>query len=283
MIGDDGSTDGSYELIQSKYGKNENIKIYRMARDNSIKEFSNWRHSRLIWFLLKEARGQYISILDGDDYYCSEDGFKRKIGILELKDNKDCIACTSATVFKEMSEKSYSKIPDSLIYKKVTLEQVFFMKEHYYFHIASCVFRNSVLEYADFNTPELNGADQSILYFILHYGKLYVTPEYDFAYRILPNSIWHKGNDAEHALRLAIGFNITRKKYDDFYFKRLWMDRKSLLYVYRNNRLVEKQVDWEMWEGFLEKYNLEIVKWLMGDRKVSSKVKIGKHQILRLG
>lgn len=273
LIGDDGSTDGSWELLQEKYGDNDNIKMYRMSRDDSIKEFSNWRHVRLICFLLKRSRGEYISILDGDDFYSSRDGFQRKIDFLELKENKDCIACTSATIFTGQKGEEPQEIPASLTYRKLTIKDVFFSKEKFYFHIATCVFRRSVLKHIDFKTPELLGADQAILYFILHYGKLYVMPEYDFTYRILSDSIWHKGNKAEHAIRSVISFNIARRKYDDFYFRRLWMDRNWILYVYRNKRSIPKQIDWEMWKGFIDKYHLDIAKYLMGDRNVSFKVK----------
>lgn len=274
LIGDDGSTDGSWELLQSKYGSNENIKMYRMSRDDSIKEFSNWRHARLICFLLNKARGKYISILDGDDFYCSQDGFKRKIDLLEKVENKDCIACTSATIFKNQEKENLQEIPNSMVQKKLTIRQVFFSKEKMYFHIATCVFRRSVLKYIDFEQPELLEADQAILYFLLHYGKLYVTPQCDFTYRILSNSIWHKGNEAEHAIRAVVSFNIVRRLYDDFYFRRLWKDRKALLYVYRNKKLIPKQIDWDMWKGFVDKYNLEIVKWLMGEKQVSLRIKV---------
>ena len=37
--------------------------------------------------------------------------------------------------------------------------------------------------------------------------------------------------------------------------------------------MIPKQIDWEMWKGFIDKYNLEIVKCLMGERDVSFKVK----------
>lgn len=273
LLGDDGSTDGSWELLQKKYGANDNIRMYRMSRNDSIKEFSNWRHSRLVCFLLKRSRGEYISILDGDDFYSSRDGFQRKIDFLQLKGNRDCIACTSATVFRNQDVEEPHEIPVTFVFKKLTIKQVFFSKEKFYFPVATCVFRRSILKHIDFEAPELFGADQSILYFLLHYGKLYVMPEYDFTCRILPNSIWHKGNDAEHAIRMVIYFNIARKIYDDFYFRRLWMDRNWILYVYRNKRSIPKQIDWEMWKGFIDKYHLDIAKYLMGDRNVSFKVK----------
>lgn len=269
LIGDDGSTDGSWELLQEKYGTNDKIKLYRMPRNNTKKEFSNWRHSRLICFLLSKSRGEYISILDGDDFYCSQDGFRRKINILEAKENSDCIACTSATIFKTQDKEERQKIPEVFILKKLTIKQVFFAKKKPYFHVAACVFRRSVLKHINFDEPELFGADQVILYFLLHYGSLYVTPEYDFEYRVLPDSIWHKGNDAEHAVRRVINFDIARRQYHDYYFERLWSDRKAILYVYRNRKLIPEQMDWEMWKDFADKYHLERIKWLMGDMGVS--------------
>lgn len=272
LIGDDGSSDGSYELIIEKYGNNKRIKIFQMDRDNSIKEFSNWRHSRLIWYLLERTEGKYLSVLDGDDYYCGKDGLKRKIDILEAEENKDCIACTSATMSDVDGKIERIVYPNEM--KKLNIKEVFFAKQRFFYQIATCVFRRTVLQYADFNLPELQGADQAILYFILHYGKLYYTPEYDYVNRKLPNSIWHKGNAAEHALRIVIGTNISRKLYNDFYFRRFWKDRNSIMYVYYNRKYIPQMIDWNMWSAWIDKYNLEIVKWLMGNKDVSLKTKI---------
>lgn len=274
LIGDDGSTDGSWELLQEKYGADNRIKLYRMPRDNTIKEFPSWRHSRIVWFLLSQASGEYIAILDGDDFYCSRDGFKRKIDFLDQEENGDCVACASTIVFKMPDREDVHKIPDALIYKKLTIQQVFFSKERFYFPAASCLFRSLALKNVDFEKAEINGTDQSILYFFLHYGKVFIMPECDFAYRILADSLWHKGNDAEHAVRQVINFNIARLKFHDFYFRRLWKDRKPVLYVYRNRKSIPEQIDWETWKGFADKYHLEIIKWLMGERDMSLKIRV---------
>ena len=265
LIGDDGSNDGSWELLQSKYGKNDNIKLFRMPRDDSKKEYPDWRHARLIWFLLSKSRGEYISVLDGDDHYCGTDGFKRKISFLDQEKNNDCVACASGMIKKRGNEEKNYELHRSLIDKKSTLYDVYFSKHRQYFHIASCVFRSSVLKYADLDTFRFDGTDQTIFYFIMHYGKLYVMPEYDFMYRVLPSSMWNGKSAAEHAIRTVITLNLDIKRYKDFHFRLIWRNRRDILYVYRNKTTIPNDMDWELWKGAVEDYNLEMVKWLMGD------------------
>ena len=265
LIGDDGSTDGSWELLQSRYSENDKIKLFRMSRDKSKKEFPDWRHARLIWFLLSQSKGEYISVLDGDDYYCSMDGFNRKISFLEREENKDCIACASGMLKKKGNEEIPVELNWSLIDKKLTLYDVYFSKNRQYFHIATCVFRSSVLKYADLDTFRLDGTDQNIFYFIMHYGKLYVMPKYEFMYRVLPSSMWNGKSEAEHAIRTVISLNLDRKRYKDFHFRLMLRERKSIIYIYMNKKMIPNYIDWDMWREVVEEYNLEIVKWLMGD------------------
>lgn len=95
MIGDDGSDDGSWELICEKYDHEEHIRLFRQKREQGIYEYSTLRHARLIVRLMKEVRGEFFSIMDGDDYYCDKTCFQRKINILEKGENQDCILCVS--------------------------------------------------------------------------------------------------------------------------------------------------------------------------------------------
>ena len=58
---DDCSTDGSYELLQELYGKNERVKLLRNARNLGV-----WRTENRG---IRNAVGKYIAFLDNDDVH----------------------------------------------------------------------------------------------------------------------------------------------------------------------------------------------------------------------
>lgn len=95
LCGDDGSTDGTYEELlkwQDKYP--DIVKIFRMDRDLNIKYEPIVRASNNRYNLLKNAKGKYFTILDGDDYYTSNNKLESQVKILER--NSTLSACCHA-------------------------------------------------------------------------------------------------------------------------------------------------------------------------------------------
>src|SRR5574344_362373 len=71
LIGDDGSTDGTIDLINEYIYKYPTIiSLYIMPRDNTQKYNSILRASANRLNLLSHATGDFFCTLDGDDFYC---------------------------------------------------------------------------------------------------------------------------------------------------------------------------------------------------------------------
>lgn len=71
LVGDDGSTDNTLEIVrqfQNKYP--DKIKIFQMPREVGVKYNPIIRASANRMNLLKHAIGDYLMFLDGDDFYC---------------------------------------------------------------------------------------------------------------------------------------------------------------------------------------------------------------------
>lgn len=60
IISDNGSNDGSTDIVKEYMLKDQRIKYYRLA--NTISSYESWRYSLLL------AQGQYITLLCADDY-----------------------------------------------------------------------------------------------------------------------------------------------------------------------------------------------------------------------
>lgn len=254
LIGDDGSDDGSYELIKKRYGNIGHVRIFRQERDNSIKEYANWRHARLIIRLMKEIRGEYFAILDGDDYYCDVNGFSRKVNILDKPENQDCIICVSNM------RRTYSGGEDIVVYKKIPLKrnlnQCFYgLKPDPYLAVATGVIRSYIIKNIDERYTR-DFADRGIYFWAMNYGKRYYDDHVTFTYRIHKGSIWSSGSQMLHNLRIVLGDDVVNCQWHNKYRKaRLRQNWAYYQELYDNKRQLSDLIDYELWYPYAKEYH----------------------------
>jgi glycosyltransferase involved in cell wall biosynthesis len=92
LLGEDGSTDGTREICKEYAEKYPNIiRLFLRDRDTScyrpkdIFVCFNW------FFLLISARGKFVAICEGDDYWIDPDKLQKQVTFLE--DNPECSWC----------------------------------------------------------------------------------------------------------------------------------------------------------------------------------------------
>lgn len=255
LIGDDGSDDGSYELIRDKYGNREQVSVFRQARDSSIKEYANWRHARLIIRLMREVRGEYFALLDGDDYYCDMDGFRRKVNILDKPENQDCVICVS-NMRRLHGDGGEDIAVHEMLPLKRDLQQCFLsLKPDPYLPVAtgvirSCIIRNIDERYTwDFN-------DTNIYFWLMNYGKRYYDDHITFTYRIHQGSIWSSSSQTLHSLRIVLDDDVANCQWHNKYRKALrrqhWAYYQDL---YNSKKQLSGLIDYELWYPFAEEYH----------------------------
>lgn len=94
ILGDDGSSDGSISVIKSYVEKYPNvIKYFIMDRSNIKDVIPSIRVSNIIKKGLDIAKGQYLMILFGDDFFCDRNKFNKQIQFLD--NNSQYVACYS--------------------------------------------------------------------------------------------------------------------------------------------------------------------------------------------
>ena len=83
IIGDDASTDKTSEIIESYLQAYENIRFLKNDENLGIqKNISN---------VFKNCQGEYIALLEGDDYWLDENKLQKQVDFLD--NNKNCVAC----------------------------------------------------------------------------------------------------------------------------------------------------------------------------------------------
>lgn len=92
LIGEDNSTDGTRDLVKAYQAKHpERIRLLLNDRKNvsfaNGKPTGNWNFANNV----RHARGQYVALLDGDDYWTSPHKLQKQVDYLDT--NPDCALC----------------------------------------------------------------------------------------------------------------------------------------------------------------------------------------------
>lgn len=234
IIGDDGSNDGSIEII-NHYVKlfPEKIRSFIMEREEEHNIIASIRASNVIKKGLSLAKGKYISVLSGDDYFCDKYRFKESLSILENDLDKKFIsvACNFKRAYSDGNEVTCT-------YKKNTLKNfnVFWSGE--YLHISCFTFRREVFSNGFLLKNFCD--DCGLMFSIGSAGEIVYIPDVMFSYRQRTGSIMHKSDLFElHLLELLLFQDILHKEL--FILPSLVRFRKSIRYLYRNRNLINKE------------------------------------------
>ncbi len=188
LIGDDGSNDGSIQLIE-KYAQEDpaHIRYFIQDRSDTRGLIASLRVSNLLFRAMEAATGDYLCILSGDDYFYQTNFFAQ--GMAFLQSNPDYSA------YVGIYDKVWASKP------AVCMEQQYPRSLYWagaYIHISAFLFRKQAV--ADGIFLERFCDDTGLSYSLAFAGKWKYTQDKVFAYRQREASITH----ASDVLQLAI-------------------------------------------------------------------------------
>jgi glycosyltransferase involved in cell wall biosynthesis len=184
LIGDNGSTDGTIELVNKWIEKYPDI-IHLYQR---VGEKINPHHvsaNRLN--LLKHVKGEYFLILDGDDYFCDTQKLSIQADILDNSENSDCVACTHAMKIVHSDGSEEGGPIEGLPEGKLTLKEYW---SKYYFHTENTLIRSSVIPKLPLEKMKYSFDDNAITFAVLQHGKLYYLPRCMVVYSENGGGMW---------------------------------------------------------------------------------------------
>ncbi|RRN77194.1 glycosyltransferase [Pseudoxanthomonas sp. SGD-10] len=221
IICDDFSTDNSRKILAEYAEKYPDIirVVFQTENVGSIRNFVR---------TLSEAKGKYIALCDGDDYWTDPLKLQRQVEFMES--HKDCsICCHYTRVINESGELVYenpSPVPLDFTYEDVLLGR----KEET--RISSMLVKNNYLikriskQQWLYNT---HSTDTFLkLYIIAHSrGKIYVMPEVMSIYRLHKNGVWSLIDAKVRKSKMISDFNILINNFN--YSTR---NKRKLLMIY---------------------------------------------------
>lgn len=191
LVGEDESSDGTREIVEEYARRHpDKLTILRGKRSEAIRIMGVTTGRRNLLNLLARARGEFIALLEGDDYWTDKTKLARQIAHLEA--NPDAVLCFHPVdVRRELGntfsmESQRGVAPGS----RFTLEDL--LSGRVIFHLGSIVFRNVINPLPQWFATTLTG-DYPLFAILGGHGDYLRLPEVMSHYRIHEGGIFSIG------------------------------------------------------------------------------------------
>lgn len=252
LIGDDGSSDSTVEILNSYALINSNIKLFL---------HENKGLSQNVYELFMNARGKYIAILEGDDYWIDENKLQKQIKCLQEHDAL-AVACNSIIIDSEENVIGKWSIFN---YDKEISKKEIEKYQHLLFHPSAVLFKNI---FANSNNKyeiiasahRMSGNHTGLINLLGAEGKIYLSNE---AY-----TVWRKvtGNGTNFSAKRNYSLEDYHAhfekyiKYKDYYKKVYDFDDYIFMYYLRCIKCLISEISRAMGKFWLLKLTQYIIK-----------------------
>jgi glycosyltransferase involved in cell wall biosynthesis len=241
VIGDDGSDDGTWELLNEKYAHADHVKLIRMDRTAQTDNVGATRASRIRLELLKHVTGEYFCFLDGDDFYNDLHKFQKHVDVMDKPENSKYIVCASnMALYTEGENRSVKPIctygtKPTEIDRKLCWKKVFF-------HANACVFRSALIPKLQPELLDYIYNDHMIFLSAIAHGDVYYIPDVTMYYRQNMNgSIWTSGSKLVGTVRGVMMIDMGDRICPDLKKENHYRYRSALYELYQNRNSIDKE------------------------------------------
>lgn len=200
LLSDDGSTDGTTQII-AQYAEKYPDRIRNISTEKNLGISANYRHS------FREAGGNFVSILEGDDYWTDPDKTLRQAEFLAA--HPEAEAVFSRIELLDMVRNRYRLLKRQDNLPALLTGAHFARNEHLNLivNFSSMMIRRQTLLQMPSSSYEPRLSEITLAFYLDRLGKIGFIDKSMGVYRLNPSSVW-TGADRAGKLKQAIA---TRK------------------------------------------------------------------------
>lgn len=217
IIHDDASTDGTTEIIKEYAEKHPDLITPIFQKEN---QYSKGIRGMFPRFCFPHAKGKYIALCEGDDYWTDPLKLQKQVDFLES--HPDYVMCSHR--FKQYMQKEgiykddwYGEVPNGITYELKSLIHGF------WFHVPLTVmFRRDILCLAEYEKYPYS-KDATLFFHLLQKGRGFMIPEFMGMYRVHSGGVWSgvsEGSQMEADFKNRIGIYTVEQSYEAAFFLR---------------------------------------------------------------
>lgn len=198
LVNDDHSTDGTVEILKNYEKKYPETLKVNYQKEN---QFSKGKRNMLMRYLLPQARGKYIAICEGDDYWIDDLKLQKQVTFLDR--NSDYSLCFHPVkVITEGAKKSHT-FPD-IDKKDISIEKLL---ETNIIQTNSVMYRRQSYKNV---TLDVMPGDWYLHLYHAQFGKIGFINQTMSVYRRHPGGIWWGSQDKKGSFWQAYGLGHVR-------------------------------------------------------------------------
>jgi glycosyltransferase involved in cell wall biosynthesis len=230
LLGDDASTDGTREICTEYATKHpQRIRLFLHCRENNIKIDGRSTGRFNFLYNLYSARGKYIAMCEGDDYWTDSLKLQKQVDFLE----KNTMYSFCSTNYHTLKNGNIKEV--DLNNLEICKRNVFFKN---YQATASLMFKHEVVRsFLNFDTSRYKAGDWLLQCLAcVYHGPGKCLNFYSSVYRIHENGLWSSYSTKEMG---KAGVELLKQ------FKKLFRDDESQKLIQKaiNNRKTEFKLD----------------------------------------
>jgi predicted SAM-dependent methyltransferase len=200
VIGEDCSTDRTRQIVID-YQKKYPDKIRLLLPESNLGMHANAINT------YKACQGQYIAVLEGDDYWISSDKLKKQVDFLDQ--NPDFAICfTNTLLFWEDNHRD----PAIFLSQQAETSTIEDLLTHNFISTPSVMYRGGLVQDFPKWYSEQGMGDWTFYILLAEHGKIGYIDEVMSAYRIHPGGVWSSKN-RDYQLTETIRMLDSVKKY----------------------------------------------------------------------
>lgn len=182
VVGDDFSTDKTLQLIKNFKFQNQKVHLNVLDRPKGGDYWkARKKYGRLYNFydIINNCKGEYIALLDGDDYWIDQNKLQKQVEFLE--NNSEFSGCFHTVYYlDERIDSKQKKIWRS--HDKTVFNEEDTITKLSLFHTSSYLFRNSIFDFPNWFF-KISSGDMALLALISKNGKLFLINDSMSVYR----------------------------------------------------------------------------------------------------
>jgi len=182
IVHDDCSTDGTREIVQ-RFVRDYPDRVRAILQEEN--QFSQGR--RILQILLPELRGEYIALLDGDDYWQSESKLQKQADFMDR--NPGCALCQPKTVYYSEADRRPVMIFPAPS-KRVSGLTCSDLAERNFIQTSGVMFRSAALPVLPTEFGRLKFGDYPLFALIAQAGWIGFLNEEMVTYRVHGENFW---------------------------------------------------------------------------------------------
>jgi len=207
IIHDDASADGTSAIIRDYLSRYPKLIRAILQTEN---QYSIGKPPLI--YTCKMAKGEFIAVCEGDDYWISRDKLAKQVALLES--NPHCSMCAAQTLVKDDdAQPGKNEVLLQGLAKKFLCFEDFFHR--CYLHTSTYLIRSSMLDIASQWSKYIKMSDTSLRYLLSDLGPVVFLPDVVSVYRITGQGIWTSLSPMvkrEQEIQLNLSFYTHFKK-----------------------------------------------------------------------